>query len=375
MAIAFNAAQFKKTVQAQKPKAESLTARTEIQQESKTVFDLSKAPYPIKRYAPKEGVNWFDVVGFYLDNPETPDIVARDKRVGEFTYGIRAFTHRGNQSSNFTPHLCLKRNYGRKCPRCDEYFLPPEKGGTFVKGAQGSGNQDHASSDRLFLLVVPRESKSVPGNHVELFDAPMHDKFGFPILSRAVEMGNGEEPVFFWYPTEEGRTVQFEAAPGKMKGAWDFSKLMFLPRPEEVGIALAEKFSFPLDSLLIVPTEESMNRDLFGGSDSQQSEDSQSHGAQEAHEAQATREPEEAMDPDAFGAPEAPKAAQRQDDEAPAKAPSDPAPVPGTDKVPTAAKGACPYGHTFGADYSRFQDCRKCGKENPDSEASCLDAG
>lgn len=162
MAIAFNAAQFKKTVQAQKPKAESLTARTEIQQESKTVFDLSKAPYPIKRYTPKEGVNWFDVVGFYLDNPETPDIVARDKRVGEFTYGIRAFTHRGNQSSNFTPHLCLKRNYGRKCPRCDEYFLPPEKGGTFVKGAQGSGNQDHASSDRLFFWWSPAKARASP---------------------------------------------------------------------------------------------------------------------------------------------------------------------------------------------------------------------
>jgi hypothetical protein len=326
-------------------------------------IDVSKAPKPLTQYKPKPGVNYFDVIATDITNPMNPSVFGGKMRIGDLpTYGVSVVIHRGNAASGNKPHICLKNNYGRPCTRCEEYFLPPEKGGTFQKGVQKSGNQNHAITDRLAMLVVPRIDKHTPGNELQWFDAPLHKTHGFPILRRAREMGNGESPVMFWFP-EDGKTIQFTATPGEFANSMEYTDLFFLDRDPAVGAALYEKFTFPLDSLLIVPTKDEMDRDLFGGA-----------GAAHANGANFPKtEDEGGMDPDAFGAPvaEVPKAVEAPKAPAPM---ATPAPVA---EAPKAEGNDCPYGHTFGKDWDKAHardNCKTCEKQRLATHDACMDA-
>jgi len=303
-----------------------------------TIFNLGKTPYDLKFWKPTVGTNYIDIIPIEVTNPQNPAVKAGAVSIGDYDFGINIWTHRGNDSSNNKPHVCLKRNYGKNCPRCDAFFE------TYEKGVKGSGNEKHGSSLRNFMIVVPRVDPKTPGTEAFLWDAPASPKGGFPLLERAKEMADGDGIVFFWWPTEDGRTVSFEASPGAKTGSFDFSVIKFHKRPVEVAQALASKFSFPLDSLLIVNTADEMNRDIYGGPDA-----SSDNGNTEATEATE----DGGMDPDAFGAP-APEAAK----EAPAPA-------------PTASGHECPYGHTFGKNWAEKGDCRTCEKSHKVIEAAC----
>jgi hypothetical protein len=313
-----------------------------------TIFNLGKAPYELKFWKPTVGTNYIDIIPLEVTNENNPAVKAKAVAIGDYDFGINIWTHRGNDASNNKPHVCLRRNYDRHCPRCDAFFE------TYEKGVQGSGNENHGSTQRNYMIVVPRPDKDTPGTEAFLWDAPAggkNGKGGFPILERAKEMADGDSIVFFWWPTEDGRTVSFDASPGAKRGSFDFSSVKFHKRPVEVAQALATKFSFPLDSLLIVNTADEMNRDIYGGND-------------------APAEEEPGMHPDAFGAPmqEAPKAAE---------APKAPAPIAASapaQEAPKAEGGQCPYGHAFAKQWDKTADCKTCEKAHLATHDSCMDA-
>ena len=314
-----------------------------------SIFTLDKAPYDLKFWKPSVGTNYIDIIPVEVTNPNNPAVKSGAVAIGDYDFGINIWTHPGTQASNNKPHVCLKSNYGKNCPRCEEFFRKPEEGGTFQKGVQGSGNKDHRRSARNYMIVVPRASKDVPGTEAFLWDAPASVKGGLPLLERAKEMADGDGIVFFWWPTEDGRTVSFEASEGAMKGSFDYSVIKFHRRPVEVAQALATKFSFPLDSLLIVPTKEDMERDIYGGPEA-----SEAPATPPAYRAPAT-EPE--MDPDAFGAPGA-------------KAPVA-TPAPAAAPAPEAAESACPHGLRMGKDWETKPQCRGCAKSHESIYSAC----
>jgi hypothetical protein len=337
------------------------------------IFDLSKAPFPIKKWEPKKGKNVVLILPLEVTSKQNPAFVAGAIGLGEYDYGVSMFTHMGKGTAAGVSHICLKRNYGKLCPRCEEFFLPPEKGGTFVKGVKGSGNQDHASSERNYFLVVPfdADGKSPDEENMGLWNAPANSRSGFPVVERAKEMADGAPIIPFWWPTDEGRLVQFEMH--KEDGGFaEYKAVKFLRRDTKIAASLAEKYSFPLDSMLIVKTPDQINEDMFGGPERE------SAPASRAPEREPEEDKEPEMDPDAFGAPE-PKESVKEDiveaeyTEVPKAEATKTTPAPAT-----ASEGPqCPYGHVFGKEYSDHKGdtgCKACRKNYPDIEIACAEA-
>ena len=334
------------------------------------IFDFTNAPFPIKGYKPKLGKNVVLILPIEVTNKQNPAYVAGAIDLGAYDYGVSVAIHFGKNTAAGLGHVCLKNNYWRPCPRCDEYFLPPEKGGTFVKGSKGTGNQDHRKSDRNYFLVVPYDdSGKVPDTeNVGIWDAPAGDrktrKGGFLVVDAAKQMSDGDAMIPFWWPTDEGRLVQFEAF---QDGEWmGYNMIKFLKRDTAKVQELADKYSFPLDSMLIVKTPDQINEDVFGGPEREGSHE-------DKHEDTTTEEtPEEdGMDPDAFGAPEPPK--EEKLVEAPAEKPKA-IPAPEASKAPEGGS-KCPYGHNYGTDWGDTPNCKSCRREHKDLEAECAEGG
>lgn len=302
-----------------------------------------------------------DFVALLVTNSMNPAVRSGAVEIGDFDYGLEIYTHPGNKNVHHT-HVCLQRNYGIKDPRCQEYFV------TYVKNTPGTGNQDHRSSSRRYMLWVPRDSAKpeIPGTKAYVVDFPADPKHGFDIIGEAKTGNDDGGPVFFWYPTEDGRTVRFTTSPGQYANSWDYKRIKFVKRPAAVGAALHEKFCFSLDALLIIPTWESMERDIY---DAPPEEDD----APPATTTQASKHTEY----------------KREEKEVPDNQRPDPdldysKPAPDTDKVPKdekptakveTAKGACPHGLVYGKSCTDKPEPRACKTCDSDVYDGCVAAG
>lgn len=329
------------------------------------IFDLAKAPYEVKSWKPKKGENLILIVPVEVTSRDNPAFRSGAIDMGEYDYGVSLYTHMGKGTVAGLSHVCLKRNYGKNCPRCEEFFRGPENGGTYVKGVKGSGNSDHASSERNYFLVVPFTDANTPDEeNMGLWNSPANFKTGFAVVDRAKEMADGQAIIPFWWPTDDGRLVSFHMAQASEKDFPEYSKIKFVKRPTALAEKLAEKYSFPLDSLLIVKTPDQINADTFGGPGHEETKDEDTQHSR-------TEPEEDGMDPDAFGAPE-PEVA-KEPEEAPEEKPkATPAPV--ASKAPEGAS-KCPYGHAYGTDWGDTPDCKMCRRTHKDIEAVCADGG
>ena len=331
------------------------------------IFDLAKAPYEVKSWKPKKGDNLILILPVEVTSRDNPAFRSGAIDLGEYDYGVSLYTHMGKGTVAGLSHVCLKRNYGKNCPRCEEFFRGPENGGTYVKGVKGSGNSDHASSERNYFLVVPFTDANTPDEeNMGLWNSPANFKTGFAVVDRAKEMADGQAIIPFWWPTDDGRLVSFHMSQASEKDFPEYSRIKFVKRPTALAEKLAEKYSFPLDSLLIVKTPDQINADIFGGPGHEEArhEDPETHAAYTANS-----EPE--MDPDAFGAPE--PEASKEPEEAPEEKP-EATPAPGEPKAPEGAS-KCPYGHAYGTDWGDTPDCKMCRRTHKDLEAVCADGG
>jgi len=325
-----------------------------------SIFRIQDLPANITfGYEWSEGVHIGDIVAVEVKNPMNPAVKAGAVQIGDFDYGFEAWVHPANKNVRHS-HLCIQRTYGTKDPRCQEYFS------TYQKGVKGSGNQDHRSSWRRFMVWVPRDpaNDKVPGTQAYLIDTPADEKHGFDLIGEAKVGGDDGGPVFFWWPTEEGRTVRFEVSKGSFENSWDFKRIKFIKRPAAVGAALHEKFCFSLDSLLIVPTPESMERDIYGAPPDDEEETS-------AQASTGTRHDDY----------------KREEQEIPDDKRKDPdldfdKPAPGTDKVPKgekptakaeASKDTCPHGLEYGKSFEEKPEPRAC--RTCDVYEQCVVAG
>ena len=342
------------------------------------IFDLAKAPYEVKTWKPKKGENLILIVPVEVTSRDNPAFRSGAIDLGDYDYGVSLYTHMGKGTVAGLSHVCLKRNYGRNCPRCEEFFRGPDQGGTYVKGVKGSGNSDHASSERNYFLVVPFTDANTPDEeNVGLWNSPANSKLGFAVVDRAKEMADGQAIIPFWWPTDDGRLVSFHMSQASERDFPEYSKIKFVKRPTALAESLATKYSFPLDSLLIVKTPDQINVDIFGGpghEEAQPDDDTQTQ-----HSRTEPKEPE--MDPDAFGASES-KAAHAQapitgyEDEMEvvvSKPKATPAPV----ESKTSEGSKCPYGHVFGEEWSEHKGETGCGRCKVDHRATaiaCADA-
>ena len=333
------------------------------------IFDLSKAPYTVNAWKPKVGKNTVLILPVEVTNRQNPAVSSGAIGIGDYDYGVSITTHMGKGTNAGLSHVCLKSIHGKKtkCPRCEEFFA------TYEKGVPGSGNPDHASSERNYFLAVPfsEDGKTPDEENMGLWNAPANSRSGFPVVERAKEMADGAPIVPFWWPTEDGRLVSFEAV---MAGKWlEFKTIKFLRRDTKLAASLAEKYSFPLDAMLIVKTPAQIEWDMFGDPALPGEQGEPGSTRNPPHTSEEDKEPE--MDPDAFGAPEkiAPNDAEgtiEAEYTAVPKAPATPAPA-------TVSEGPqCPYGHVFGkewGDHKGDTGCKACKRDHKDIEALCAE--
>lgn len=329
-----------------------------------SVLDLGKAPKQLKWWKPTAGTHYLDIIGTEVTNPKNPAVRSGSIGLGDFDFGLTIWTHPDSKGGGpkGLPHVCLKRNgYSQSCPRCEEFFKLLEHGGTYVKGKKGSGNPLHRSSERTFLIIVPREDKRTPGKEAFLWDTSVHS-FTSELLEEA-NVANDGKPTFFWWPTDDGKTVEFRATESDLDKAFDFKGFKFHDRSAAVGQKLYEDFSFSLDSIVRIPSAAEMEADIYGAPDEDDETGTTGNQAQGSGTSDYKREEQEVPD------------SQRP-------APTKDKPVPGTDKVPAATAttapeadkaSGCPYGLTFGKsflDKPEPKACKTCEKYD-----ACVDAG
>lgn len=325
-----------------------------------SVLDVSKAPRAFKWWKPTAGPHYIDIIGTEVTNPKNPAVRSGSIELGEYDFGLTIWTHpdpKGGGPKGL-PHVCLKRNgYAQSCPRCEEFFK------TYVKGQKGSGNSIHRSSERTFLIIVPREDRRTPGTEAFLWDTSVHS-FTAELLEEA-NVANDGKPTFFWWPTDDGKTIEFRAVAGDLENSFDFKGFKFHDRSAAVGQKLYEEFSFALDSVVRIPTAAQMEADIYGAPDDEE-EESTATSAQASKHSEYKREEQEIPDD------------KRKDPDLD----FDKKPEPGTDKVPKgekptakaeASKDACPHGLEYGKSFEEKPEPRAC--RTCDSYEQCVAAG
>lgn len=312
-----------------------------------SVLDVTKAPRAFKWWKPTAGTHYMDIVGTLVTNPKNPAVRSGSLEIGDYDFGLTIWTHpdpKGGGPKGL-PHVCLKRNgYAQTCPRCEEFFK------TYEKGKKGSGNSIHRSSERTFLIIVPREDRRTVGTEAFLWETSVHS-FTRELLEEA-QAANDGKPVFFWFPTDEdGKTIEFRAVPGDLDNSFEFKGFKFHDRSEAVGRKLYEDYSFPLDSVVRIPTFDQMEGDIYGAPEE---EDEGPTEPQNTRRDEYKREEQEVPD------------SKRNDKDLD----FDKKPAPGTDKTTkndaqeapkdAKSKGGCPHGLDFGKSCMETPEPRAC---------------
>lgn len=365
--MAFDISKFKKNADVSKAAEGLAKAKESVGQDLggtgwASVLDVSKVPYSAKWWKPTQGTHYIDIVGTLVTNPRNPSVRNGSIGVGDYDFGLTVWVHPDSKGGGpkGLPHVCLKRNgLANSCPRCEEYFRKKEDGGSWVKGVKGSGNTVHRTSERTFMIVVPRENLKTPGTQAFLWDASVHS-FTSELLEEANALSGGGQPTFFWWPTDQGKTVQFDAVPSDLDKAFDFKRIKFHDRPESVGTALYEKWSFPLDEILIIPTAQQMQDDMDGAPTAEDAPEEESRQRstyhreeQDAPDTQETRtqhpaQPEHPVEDGKWAKPEKAEPAKA---EAPKQEPVD-------------QGDTCPHGYTWGVTpiEDEQKECARCPK-------------
>lgn len=323
-----------------------------------SVLDVSKAPRAFKWWKPTAGTHYIDIIGTEVTNPKNPAVRSGSIELGEYDFGLTIWTHPDPKGGGpkALPHVCLKRNgYAQSCPRCEEFFK------TYEKGKKGSGNPIHRSSERTFLIIVPREDRRTPGTEAFLWDTSVHS-FTSELLEEA-NVANDGKPTFFWWPTDDGKTIEFRAVAGDLENSFEFKGFKFYDRSAAVGQKLYEEFSFPLDSIVRIPTASQMEADIYGAPDEEEEGTAPQAAAPSTRHTEYKREEKEIPD------------TKRKDPDLDFDKPA-----PGTDKVPKDTRSenpatgpSCPHGLEYGQSFLQTPEPKAC--KHCDVYDACVAAG
>jgi hypothetical protein len=273
----------------------------------------------------------------------------RNKKKGSFSYLLDVHIHK-NFNQSFDKCICMQRTFGLPCAICDERKRLEE--------------EYEENIDRIKQLYPQRRALL---NVVNLMDADDDDNGQIQVLDASyalfskelseeasADAVNGGEPVDFATP-DEGKSVRFRATEetiGKKGKYFKFKSFTFTDREEPYDEGIVDyaysddEFdhgAFALDTMLIVPKYEEIEAMLT--------------------ESPVTKEEEE--DDDEEEEVPAPKARKRRKIEKESEEEEEE-----EDEEENDSK--CPYGHTFGVDIGKTDDCATCKKKHVETYKDCL---
>lgn len=273
-------------------------------------------------YAPQEGRNRISIVPYTIKTDKHPLVKNKTLDVGDMDYVMDVWEHRGVGPAQGSV-LCLKHTYGKPCPICEE-----------AARLKKEGKDDEAKALRAkrrvyYNVFDPKDGK------VKIF-ATSHYLFEKELIEEARDDEDGGY-IDFADP-EEGKEIRFRAVKTSLGGQdyFEYKSFSFEDREE----ALPKKVlntAVSFDELLDVPTYSQVEKVLYGDGEDEEEEDMTAPAPNKSKSEPVEEDEEEAP------APKKSKKVVEEDEE---KCDKD--------------CSKCPFGHTFGKDRDKFDDCDEC---------------
>ena len=343
------------------------------------IMDWKKVDGEVQFFSPAEGRNRINIIPYTIKSKNHPLVKKGEFEVGDKDYVMDIFVHRGVGPSEASV-LCLKNTYGKPCPICEQSALLRKQGKEDEAGAL-------KPSRRVFYNVQDLKNPDV----LKVFEAS-HYLFEKELIDEARD---DEEGGFVDFADEEsGKEIKFRCSKTS-KGGFEFNEFKsfsFEDRDENIPDELLES-AISFDEIMNVPTYEEAEKILYGRDEDDDGEDEDEVPAKKSSKKAVAKDDDEDADDEEEPAPkktakkkpavdededdedldedeeEEEKPAKKrikkskvveedeqedEDDEPPAKKPSKKEKDCGGDCK------KCPFGHKFGEDADKFDDCDDC---------------
>lgn len=317
------------------------------------VMDWKKVDGEVQFFSPVEGRNRINIIPYTIKSKNHPLVKKGEFEVGDKDYVMDIFVHRGVGPSEASI-LCLKNTYGKPCPICEQSALLRKQGKEDEAGAL-------KPSRRVFYNVQDLKNPDV----LKVFEAS-HYLFEKELIDEARD---DEEGGFVDFADEEsGKEIKFRCSKTS-KGGFEFNEFKsfsFEDRDENIPDELLES-AISFDEIMNVPTYEEAEKILYGrdedDDDEEEDDDDEEPAPKKTAKKKFAVDDDDEEDDDDDDEEEEEKPAKKpakkskvveEDDEPPAKKPSK------KEKDCSGDCEKCPFGHKFGEDADKFDDCDDC---------------
>ena len=287
----------------------------------------------VEFYTPQEGRNLISIVPYEIKTDKHPLVRNKTLEIGDMDYVMDIWEHRGVGPAQGNV-LCLKNTYGKPCPICEE-----------AARLKKEGKEDEAKSLKARRRVYYNVLDAKDGK-LKVF-ATSHYLFEKELIEEAKDDDEGGY-IDFADP-DEGKDVRFRATKESLAGQEYLTYKSFSFEDREAPLSkriLANAISF--DECITIPTYKEVENMLYGEEDDEEEE-----------ERPQPRKTEAVDDADApWGdddIPERPSNRRATAESASKTYVADDAPEARNDKC-----GKCPFGHVYGKDRDKFDDCDDC---------------
>lgn len=303
----------------------------------------------IQFFSPAMGRNRINIIPYEIKSKNHPLVKRGEFDVGDKDYVMDIFVHR-NVGPSEASVVCLKQNYGKPCPIC-------EQADAFRKQGKEKEAKDLKPSRRCFYNV---EDCKEPGK-LKIFEAS-HHLFEKELIDEARDDEEGGF-VDFADP-DSGKEIKFRCSKVSQGGFEfnEFKSFSFEDREESISEDLLDK-AVSFDEILDVPDYEEVEKILFGQDDEEEDEkpakkskkddEEETEDDEEEVKKPSKKRVKEEDEEDDDGDEEPPKKKEKKVEEEDEEEEEKPA-----KKSKSCSK--CPFGHTFGDDCDEYDDCDEC---------------
>lgn len=345
------------------------------------IMNYKKVDGEVSFFSPQEGRNRINIIPYTIKTKNHPLVKKGEMEIGDQDYVMDVFVHRGIGPSEASC-ICLKQTFGKPCPVCEQSAL-----------LRKQGKEKEAGDLKPTRRVIYNVEDLKDSGKIKVFETS-HYLFEKELIDEARDDDEGGF-VDFADP-ENGKEIKFRCNKVSKNGFQfsEFKSFTFNDRDEPVSDELLES-AISFDEIMNIPTYEEVEKILYGQDDDEEDEkpskksknsdddeeDDDSDEEETPKKNTSKKQVEEDSDDEDDDEPVKKPSKKRHeeddsdDDEEEDEKPSKPVKKHSDedeedsdedDETPKKKKscdkncGECPFGHKFGKDVDKFDDCDDC---------------
>ena len=321
-------------------------------------FDWKKvSKEKVNFFTPKEGTNKIAIIPYEVKSKNHPLVRSKEMEIGDLDAVMDLYIHRGIGPNNSSV-VCLKRNFGKACPIC-------EQADEFKNAGKEKEFNQLKPSRRCLYNIVDMVN---PDKGVQVFDVSQF-LFEKELIDEARNAAKSDgDFVNYAAPGMEGKIIKFRASKESFQKAeyFEFKSFGFIDREEEDWDEDWLESAISFDEAMIVPTYEEAGNILFGQDEDAEEEDDPKPAKKSRHaddDEEEDPKPKKKARDEEEDEPKAKKSRHAEEDEEDEPKPKKKKdPMDDEDVPPAKAKaaGTCPDGGVFGKDVDTRDACDDC---------------